>query len=401
MQEEQKHVIVGGGVAGIYLGMQLYLKNEPFIILEQSGDNDDRIGKLVSKVKSIPKPKTGGMKQQTFELGASIFHSNQTEFIHLLKFLGLDDKIIKFDSKMKSLFVYPGMSSEAAQAKFLEIKNKLKRASFTSKYETIDQVAKRVLTTQDYDLLATCWNCWYENNQMNAKTYFDAEAQEGQTCMLRGGLEQITTKARAIFKDKYKCYHTVKYVDKLKDGKIMIGLRDDQDQAKVVFTDNIYLCLSVNDYSNIRLDNLLCVLQYIKYVHYLASLRFYVVLKEEPPNSEYDEIVGDIESKWILKYNKYVWLGPYVDGELADVFRDKKQERIVLGVLRDLGFENPSVESQVYDTIGAYWMDAFEVLRPQFFAENPRLFRLEPGVFCTSVPQPKDQAWMNGHLFQL
>ena len=92
-----KHLIIGAGVAGMYIAMQLYQKGEPFTIL-------DMTDKPHTKLESIKEDKT---KEDSpiLEMGASIFHTHQPKLLSLIKFFGLTDKIKPLNSS-KRAFVY-------------------------------------------------------------------------------------------------------------------------------------------------------------------------------------------------------------------------------------------------------------------------------------------------------
>ena len=380
------HIIIGGGIAGIFIGMQLFQKKQPFIIFEKSETN---IGKLITKHINDSK--------HDFELGASVFHKNQNELFQLFEFFGLEDKVHFFDqTQTKTKFIYNNQPSEQIQSSFDLLKNRIKKQSKRFPLLTIEELAKQVLTEKEFDELKTCWNSWYENNDMNAKSYFEGEESEGQYGFLKGGLEQITIKAREKFQNAYQ---TGKQLIKCEKDKQQYRLSIIDKQTKqniIVLTDHLYLCLSIDHYKDIRFENMNKLQNYLDYGESRSSLRFYTIFKNKV-NQEYSHIVGKIKSKWILKHTSKIWLGPYIDGKLADETIKESETQILERLIQDL---DPSKSiNDVEETIGAYWKDAITILKTNFFVDHPRLFFIEPGLYCTSIPKSKEQAWMNGHLF--
>ena len=388
-----EHLIVGGGVAGIYLGLQLHQKQIPFVLFEKSTSN--HVGKIFTKELMVPSGKDGRLKEFHFELGPSVFHTNQPKLHSLLQQLNLDTSIKVLDTvKETHDVVYPGFTPEQASLKFQKLKRRLHNASKFATFETIDQLAQRVLPTKEYAMLKSCWNCWYENNQMNAKAYFESEDKEGKYCILQGGLQQITNQAKQLFQHAYRQGVTILSIQQIDEGFLV-----QTSQLNVVqdyFVKHLYLCLSIDDYASIRLGNLTKVKEYLQHAKSVSSMRFYTIFKE-PIQHIPDSITGKIESRWILKYNKRIYLGPYVDGPSADYMSGLTVQQIQSKVCFDL----KQSSSNLFDSVGAYWKDAFTVLSPSYFMSYLKPFQLQSNLFCTTLPDPLHQAWMEGHLFDL
>ena len=76
------NIIIGGGIAGLYIGYQLLKKGEEFIIFEAS----DYLGGRVY---------TQHYKSEVLELGASIFHSKQKNIMSLIRDYKLEKNLIE------------------------------------------------------------------------------------------------------------------------------------------------------------------------------------------------------------------------------------------------------------------------------------------------------------------
>jgi protoporphyrinogen oxidase len=69
-----KHLIIGGGIAGLHIALQLLDKNEnDFLILEKAGYNESKI----FSIKDTIKRKDGTTEEVLIELGPSVFHDKQ------------------------------------------------------------------------------------------------------------------------------------------------------------------------------------------------------------------------------------------------------------------------------------------------------------------------------------
>ena len=100
-----EHIIIGGGIAGLYQGFKLLKEKKEFIILEKSNKNNSRLQSISNKDLQHLFPNTS-LDSFVMELGASIIHTNQDVLMKLLKDLELDSEIEPLNTKEKSFFVY-------------------------------------------------------------------------------------------------------------------------------------------------------------------------------------------------------------------------------------------------------------------------------------------------------
>ena len=100
------HIIIGGGISGLYYGYQLYKKNIPFIILEKGSYER---GRLFS---SHIEP-----GNNLIELGASLIHTKQEKMMNLLKELNMIDDLQEISKKQASYYIYRDMNSTSIKKK--------------------------------------------------------------------------------------------------------------------------------------------------------------------------------------------------------------------------------------------------------------------------------------------
>jgi protoporphyrinogen oxidase len=157
-----KNIIIGSGIAGLHVALQLLDKNDPdFLIFEKDDFNKSKI----FTIKNTVVRKDGTKEDVVVEMGPSVFHDKQVELMKLLKKLNLENTFEYVDPKAKAYFVYPGMTSDEAKKLWKELKKKV--FELTDDNITLEEGAKRVLNKDEYNLLKICWGEWYEINNTN------------------------------------------------------------------------------------------------------------------------------------------------------------------------------------------------------------------------------------------
>ena len=107
-----KNIIIGSGIAGLHIALQLLDKNDTdFLIFEKDDFNKSKI----FTIKNTVVRKDGTKEDVVVEMGPSVFHDKQVELMKLLKKLNLENTFEYVDPKAKAYFVYPGMTSDEAK----------------------------------------------------------------------------------------------------------------------------------------------------------------------------------------------------------------------------------------------------------------------------------------------
>ena len=90
-----KHFIIGSGIAGLHIALQLLEKNETdFLIVEKDDFNKSKI----FSIKNTVLKKDGTSDNVLIEMGPSVFHDKQVELMKLLKKLELEHTSQKLSS---------------------------------------------------------------------------------------------------------------------------------------------------------------------------------------------------------------------------------------------------------------------------------------------------------------
>jgi len=190
-------VIVGGGLAGLY-SAHLLLKKNPatrLLICEKWKDLGGRVQTKHEEVK--------GLGVFDFEAGAGRFHTKQKRINDLIHELGLASHIKKIDSSFAFYDIHRAEDAVAAPlvasdteivvAKVIAY-GKLSSAKYLQNHSLL-QMAKKVLTRDEIELLVGSFGYYTELVEMNARDAMalivDNLNPSLQFCILGGGLSQI------------------------------------------------------------------------------------------------------------------------------------------------------------------------------------------------------------------
>ena len=383
------HIIIGGGISGLYYGYQLYKKNIPFIILEKGSYER---GRLFS---SHIEP-----GNNLIELGASLIHTKQEKMMNLLKELNIFDDLQEISKKQASYYIYRGMDSTSIKKKWKELKKFVKsNIDKVPDDSTMEEASKLLLSKEDYDLYSICWPEWYEVNLQNAKVFFNQEDKEGEYCTFKNGVEQIVKKLSEILKDHiYYCYNVYK-IKKISNSSL-----PDENTYKIYIKNksslickNIFLAVSYTCATNyIKYENLNQVVNYLDCGFQRCCYRFYVEF-DTPINifSETSEnkkipigyIIGDFQSKWSIKINDYLWMITYVDGPLSCKLNKVDPKKLIKNWIKTLNkeFSLNLCYKNVISYKGGFWKDAYTVLHKKFYNKNSITSNKYYGELCRDL----------------
>ena len=212
-------LIVGGGLCGSYIGLQLLEQNyTSFLILEA-------IGMFRGKQKSIQSYSSKKGDPDILEMGSSVFHTKQDHLLGLLHFLELEDQIQLLDPSMKSFYTYPGMTPKETKTTFKGLQKELLEearkypANEVPSLETINDLAKKLFKEKEYYILSGCWPEWYKMKDQNAYSVAISDKFMGKWCKLQYGLEQILDRATDLLDEHFHWFQPVSRIEKLNNEK--------------------------------------------------------------------------------------------------------------------------------------------------------------------------------------
>lgn len=390
-----KHLIIGGGIAGLHIALQLLDKKDTdFLILEKDDYNKSKIFSIKDRVIK----KDGTFEDVLIEMGPSVFHDKQVELMKLLKKLNLENTFEYVNPKEKAYFVYPGMTSDEAKKKWKELKKKVFEEVTDM---TLEEAAKSILSKEDYKLLKTCWGEWYEMKDTNLQILKKSLKEEGQYIVMKEGLSQIIERATLLVKDKIRFKHGITKV--VYDGAKYTVYDSHNNKYEC---ENIYLCANLKCAREIEFEGIPEVQEYLGLAKLKHCLRCYTYF-DKPINIPYKFIMGKYLGKYSIKYSDNLWLVAYPDDKLALKLYNMPKERFIKDWIEMIN-KHFNLSLTYEDTLNkycGYWEDAYCVLLPEFYkkGESLRTTLINKKILITSLPKDKgeNEAWMEGYLFQI
>jgi len=399
-----KHIIIGGGISGLYIGYQLLKKGQDFLIIEKNKENK----KCYSKLCSL-KYETNKNDDFTIEYGASVIHSNQPNIMKLAYELELTNDLDLIGNP-KMFRYHPFFSNEEMKKKVQEIDKKiLSKLNIIPVDFTVKEACKAFLTNEEYEIYKTCYPEWYEVQGQNANVFFPYLKKIGEYMYFKNGIQQIINKLIIKLKDyiifdsdvktiTYQPY-SQKYNIKIKGVK------------RLFECDKLYLCVSAKMAKQIEILNLSSLEKYLELGKGVSSMRFYVYFKN-PINIDYKFIVGKFACKWSIKITDRMWLITYPDGKLADHLNSYSEEQLIKLWIKEINmiFKLEISYRDVKYYTKMYWDDAFTILNKNFYetfgeSNYGTYIRsiLPNSLKVTSLPkdQGEETAWIESHLINI
>lgn len=387
------NLIIGAGAAGCYVAMQLYERQQSFLMIEKSN-------------KPYSKLETAKTENGMLEMGASIFHTHQTNLIRLLAFFSLSSYIVKLPASQRR-YVYFDEPSENVARQLTKIKKKLqkvcKQLDGAELLYTLDDLCLSQLTEDEYILFTTCTDAWYEYKDMNAISFFDSEDKEGSICVLKGGLKELMKRAWIFFHEYLLSDCEVKSITQIEAMTLRVDCKTNFGEVSLI-TPNLYMCTSIESWSYIRWQPkylLQTVKDILSLVDVVSCMRFYVLFHDNVlANKVQNHTIGQIIGRWWIKMNAKT-LMLYCDGVAADFLESLSDEIILQRVIEDLRvvYGLNLARKDIKSYIRGYWKTGIDILKPAYYLNTNLVYRL-PFV-TTSITTPEDQGWINGHLVNI
>jgi hypothetical protein len=395
-----KHIIIGGGISGLYIGYQLLNKGQDFLIIEKN----DIEKKCYSKLCSLKSEKIKNVNDEfMIEYGASVIHSKQSNIIELSSKLGLS-KDLQSVGNPKMYRYHPLFSNEEMKGYVKKIEQKLlDKLNVIPINFTVKEACKAFLTSEEYDVYKTCYPEWYEIAGQNANVFFPYLKKIGDYMYFKNGIQQLVDKLLMLLKNYIIFGSDVKSVE-LKD-KYTIKVKG----VKRLFEcDKLYLSVSAMAAREIQFINVPYLLKYLELGKSVSSMRFYVSFKT-PINIDYKFIVGKFACKWSIKITDKLWLITYPDGKLADHLNSYDDEKLIKLWIKEINtiFKLEILYSDVKYYTKMYWKDAFTMLNKDFYETYGDInygtyirSLLPSSLVVTSLPkdQGEETAWIESHL---
>ena len=383
-----EHIIIGGGIAGCYIALQCLEKGYSFICFESK-----KQGEPWGKQITLKKDGTN------IELGSSVIHSNQKNIVDMVQKLNLHAIPFEDEKNTKTWNKIPRSVSKPIKDKLkVFVQNNIEK----SKQMTVEEMALLCLKKEEINLLKESWFNWFESKDEIAYTYYTSTEREGTYLQIKEGFQSVLTESQKRFPIYFN--HTVIELIRDKDGyQVIVEVDKEIKKYKCKYC---YYTIDFAHSSYIKLTNCPLLKSYLSLGISKASSRVYVCFKnpvkfyDKVDNKKIINIVGGV-GHWSFKITDKIWMLSYVDGSEVEKVKYLCEENKCIKDWVSFIYDTFKVEGEIEieEVIGAFWKHAFTLLKPAFFNKN--IQPLEPNLICTTIPKPFNQAWSEGHLFNI
>jgi monoamine oxidase len=378
------HIVIGGGISGLYIGKQLLQKKESFCILESC--SDENRGRLISTK----------YKTNTIELGASIFHSRQKNLLSLIDELGLTHKIYRIHSNSSKTLYIPSKN------KSNRLIDKLKSlVTQHHHYMSVEDAILLLFNEAEQHLFKYTQPDWFEIKCRNVYRYIQSIDQEGEIHIMKDGIQQIIHKLDQLLKQHIYFHSKVVRID-YKNDHYDVYTKHNMYQCK-----NIYVCLPLLNALQINYLNVDSYKQYLNTCIPQSSIRLYVYFNEKQSWLEHvNYIVGEFLGHWMIKINSRLVMLAYTDYDRADFIRSLGPKKTIDIIVKELSNHRIYIEkSDIKKVWFAYWKEAICTLKPNISTKLLHVLKskLPPNLFDTVVPLDDaiEECWIESHLLTL
>jgi hypothetical protein len=388
-----KHLIIGCGISGIHIAIQLIDKGEnpeDILILEKEDYNCSKFFTITEYNKNHEKI--------ILEMGPSVMHSNQKELMTLINRLDLLGDLEKVNPKAKAFFVYPGLTSDQTKTIWKELKKKV--FEIEDYNITLKEASKLILTKKEYDILKTCWGEWYEMCDCNLQILKKSLNEQGEYLIMKNGFDRIIEKGVEFILKKGVNIQFENGIIKINEDLSVVD-----SKGYIHYPKKLYICANYKGVKNIKIGIPL-VKEYLNMGKSKHCMRFYVNFKKDI-DIPYKFLFGNFLGKFSIKSSNRLWLIAYPDGELAARLNKLSKRSIIKDWLRMVNSNfNLSLKIKDIDFIKCvYWDDAYTILTKEGVDKADKLqeeLRKE-NIIITCLPKFKgdNTAWIEGHLYKV
>jgi monoamine oxidase len=373
-------VIVGGGISGLYLGIELIKRRHNVTIIEST----KRLGGRIY---------TKHFMGYTYESGAGRFSNNHKLLLELISRYNLGDPI-KIGGYSKTLGHY-----------YKSIEDKLKRNRNTadlSKISTFEYLVElfgeveankfKLLYGYDGDLLLSSALC-------GTNILMD-DYKSTQYYVLRDGLDKLIE------------HMAMEYTSK--GGKIVLDQRIDTidkgaDYYKVsgpnlsIKCNKLVLAIPPSAIQKLYPNNPK-TFSFIKYIKAVPLLRIYFLYnKPQSALKGLHKFVSDLDIRFIIPINEQIVMISYSDYKLADKWKtlyENNLEEFYRKILMEFKIVTGKVLSKPDDISFEYWSRGVYVWGPKYnYLENySKIIQPLDGLYLSNEAYSKKQGWLEGSL---
>jgi hypothetical protein len=371
-------IIIGAGISGLYLGLELLKQNKKVLVIEKS----NRIGGRIYTKKFL---------NFTYESGAGRFSNKHVLLIQLLKNYDLYKDVIPIGSHNKKLDQYYKIIEKSLQTNKQDLSS-ISTLTYLNNLFGIDET-KLFIQKYGYD------GDIIESNAICGITMLMDDYTSESYFVLLGGLERLTQKL---------------YLDFIqKGGKLILNtnvtdIYKSSSYFRVATDETILtskkLVLAIGPSALKSLKPLSYNFNFINYIYSLHLLRTYFLYeKKQSVLKNLKKVITQKDIRFIIPINENIIMISYTDYKLAQKWYNlyKKDSDIFTDKILQQFYESTNILLQKPDQLSVeFWESGVHLWKPGFDQIKNYSTIIQPldNLFLSNEAYSLHQGWVEGSL---
>ncbi len=389
---KQDVIILGGGISGLYLGIELLKQNRQVLLLERNS----RLGGRIHTIHH---------KNNTLESGAGRFSECHQMLFKLLQKYNLFDKkypITKYaDTLLTKKTNYSRNIEDYYKLIFSKSKN-YKNSYLANKYtyEILEEIfGSKELVKHFVSIYGYTGDVMY-SNAICGLNILSCDYYSEQFYVLIGGLAQLVDKMKEEFLQLGGKIQLNMLVEKIYRSSDRTHLLESQNKT---FLCN-QLVLAITPKSIQKLKPIEHSFDFLKFVQPVPLLRIYFYYdKKNDSLSNLKKIITDLDIHYIIPINENSIMISYTDSQLADYWNNlyKDNQELFYQKILSQFTKCTGVQLDIPDKVFMeYWSEGMYVWTPGFdYVQNyDAVINPMENLFISNEGVSKKQGWIEGAL---
>lgn len=386
-------IILGAGISGLYLGIELLKQNRQVSILEKTS----RVGGRIDTIHH---------ENHILEAGAGRFSECHQMLFKLLQRYNLFDKkypITKYaDILLKNTKNYSTNIEDYYKIIFNKSKN-YKDSYLVNKYtyEILEEILGSKELVQHFISIYGYTGDVMDSNAICGLNILACDYNSEQFYVLMGGLTQLIDKMKDDFLQlggQLLLRNSVKNIFRSPDGSYLLETKKNDS----FMCDQLVLAIPPTAIK--KLDPKSDVFDFLNYVKPVPLLRIYFYYnKKNPALANLKKIITDLDIHYIIPVDQNVIMISYTDSHLADVWNNlyKENEELFYQKILSEFTRCTGLHLDIPDKVFMeYWKEGIYVWTPGFdYVENyDKVIQPVKNLFVSNEGVSKKQGWIEGSL---
>lgn len=385
-------IILGGGISGLYLGIELLKQNRQVLLLEKNS----RLGGRVFTIHH---------KKHTIESGAGRFSECHQNLFKLLQRYNLFDQKYPISKYADILLFNKNKFSTSIEDyyKIIFSKSKKYKNSYLAKkytYEILEEIlGSKEVVKHFVSIYGYTGDVMY-SNAICGLNILSCDYYSKQFYVLIGGLSQLVDKMKKEFIQlggKLQLNTMVNNIYRSPEGSYLL-----ESQNKKYLCNQLVLAITPKSIEKLRPKN--HSFDFLKFVKPVPLLRVYFYYdKKNNDLANLKKIITDLDIHYIIPINQNTIMISYTDSELADHWnnlykqdKDTFYQKILSEFTKCTG-----VVLDIPDKVFMeYWSEGMYVWTPGFdhVQHYDKIINPMDNLFISNEGVSKKQGWIEGAL---